>query len=261
MKEHILVGITSIRSEVNTGLLGFCANLTNAEDRRFTLHVVNGARPVDYARNTVAQEFLANSDYDRLWFLDHDGVPPPNALDLLEVDADIVSGIVPVWMGPNKERKCGAIVFNVYDFVGEEKKYSPISPPVEPTTQKMDGAGCACMIIRRKVLEDGRMRYGRDYKDMLGTPRTLGPEEPPSIFRTHHKPNGEVLLSEDLDFCHRATSLGYTARYYTGTQFGHLKFVNLMDMMKVTQVIYSKGIEQGLREAKQNGNLRREAAV
>lgn len=260
-KEHILIGITSLRSEINTGLLNFAVSLTQVKGRRFTLHIVNGARPVDYARNTIAKHFLEVEEYDRLWFLDHDGVPPKNALDLLDVEADIATAIVPVWMGPTPDRKVGSIVFNAYDWVDEPNKYKPKNPAIAPTVETMDAGGCACMIIRREVLKDRGMWFSSDYHDILGSPLTLASDQPPPIFRMHYRPNGEVLLSEDLDFCRRAVERGYTAKYYTGTKFGHIKLVDLSHMLDISQAIYERAYEEGYTKGANNGHKPKEAAA
>lgn len=100
IQEHVFIGIPTLGS-VTMGLASQIAQITKSgEDPRcrfkFTVCWIAGARPCDYARNLLVQNFLT-TDATRLWFMDSDTIPPPNILDLLLMDADIVSGITPTW--------------------------------------------------------------------------------------------------------------------------------------------------------------------
>ena len=257
-REKIVIACPTMNSMVNVGLMTFCIDLAkNNDEYEFAVCIVDNAQPVAFARNKIVQLFLANYEADRLFFIDSDTVPPKNTLEMLKVDADIVSGLVPVWKGgPSKngiekgERTDGgALYFNSYRFVGEKDKYRPINPQVEATVEDVDACGCAAMVIRRHVLEDERLRRDGKFSDISGAQRELNPDEAPAIFEMKLKPNGEILLGEDMDFCFRAKNLGYSVKSYTGTVFGHLKTVNLAQMITLQHLMYEKGMSHGLKEA------------
>jgi len=66
----------------------------------FMVHMEVGKRGIDYARNCIVRTFLAESDADWLVMIDDDQVVPDNFWQLCTVrDADVVSGLTPVWVG------------------------------------------------------------------------------------------------------------------------------------------------------------------
>ena len=180
--------------------------------------------------------------FERMMFIDFDTIPPENALELFDVDADIAIGIVPVFKG-QPGGKPGAMYFNIYQYLNETDKFQPVAPHREPTAIDVDAGGCAAMIIRRKVLEDKRMWHDPNWTDIKGTSKCLEDHEAPPIFRMHHKPNGEILIGEDVDFCLRAKVLGYSVKAYSGTLFGHIKDLNMLDMMTLQDVAITRGME------------------
>lgn len=98
--------------------------------------------------------------------------------------------------------------------------------PTEPIP--IIGAGAANLLIRRKVLQDPRMHLAPEYIDLAGRARSIREEgEAPAVFRMVHKPNGQVLLGEDIDFVHRAFELGYQCVYDPRSAMGHLKTTDL----------------------------------
>ena len=66
------------------------------------------------------------------------------------------------------------------------------------------GLGTGCMFIRRRVLEDARLRLAPDYNGI------------PCVFRATYNADDSIAYSDDLHFCLRARRLGSGAdRIYT----------------------------------------------
>jgi hypothetical protein len=116
--------------------------------------------------------------------------------------------------------------------------------------QEIDAAGAACLLVRRRVLEDRRMWLPTAYATADGHARDLGdemedPEWAPPVFRCWRKPNGHIYRGEDIDFVWRARQLGYTARVHLGAVFGHVKRIDLNQVGE----LWARQIEGRLGEA------------
>lgn len=242
-KESVMIAVPSLDQQITPALATFCANLTPDDERDFETVYLCEAKPVDFARNLCVQRFL-ESKRDRLWFLDADGVPNDACKKMLEVDADIALGLVPVWIPKGYGgADVGHVVYNVYEWKDETDKYKHFPPLVDGTEEEVDAGGCAAMLIRRAVLEDPRMRFSPDYIDICGTERTMRSDAAPAVFRSLHKPNGEGLLGEDLYFCYRAKKCGYTVKYAPGVYFGHRKIIDYQHAMAFAQAMAEKAAE------------------
>lgn len=217
-------------------------------DSRFRFQRVwsEGARPVDYARNLMVQKFLA-SDCDRLWFMDADTVPPPDVVKLLNVDADIVSGVTPTW-GNQFANEPPAPGYTIYAY--DETQRGMLHRPVyNDGIEDVDGVGTAMMLIKRHVLEDRRLWQHPGYIAFDGTPSEIGDDDAPPVFREVRKPNGQLDISEDLDFCFRAKRLGYRIAVHHGAKCHHHKRVDVLAV-----------IDWGLRHAESVIEEQHEAA-
>jgi len=180
----------------------------------FKLHMPNDLTPVEYARNECVREFLRDPFYKKLWFIDSDMIPRENALDLLQYDEAIVSGMCHIWMGGDTDQR-GFYVpprmkINAFDFRHDHDDFISKIPPTDGSVFYCDAAGAACMVIRRDLLE------------MMPEP----------WFRFPRDPYGMGLRGEDLDFCRRAGLQGVKVLYVPTIQFGHVKQVDLSETIK-----------------------------
>jgi hypothetical protein len=103
-------------------------------------------KPPAYARNFCIDKFL-ETEFQYLWFIDHDTCPPIHALDFLRnAERSVISGIV-------RTRK--------YDWDGSEKKVGVVARKTErgykpcggSGIEKIDVCGAACLMIHRSVFE------------------------------------------------------------------------------------------------------------
>lgn len=239
-RESVMVAVPALDHNITSAVAAFCANLSSKGERDFEALYLADAKPVHYARNICVKRFL-DGEYDKLWFMDADGAPTMDCMRILDVDADIALGLVPVWMPKGYNgAKVGSVVYNVYKWKNEAEKYLCHAPLIEGEPEDVDAGGCAMMVIKRRVLEDERMRFPGGYEDICGTKRELGAGDAPAIFRSLEKPNGENLLGEDMDFCKRAGGLGYTIKYAPGAISGHRKVVDLEAVMEFGQAMMRK---------------------
>lgn len=233
---NILIAIPAFTWQVNLALVTFLCQVIGREhkDARFHLVALPEVAPVHYARNCLVAEFLRQKEMSHLWFIDHDMMPEVSALAILDVDGDIVSGRCLAARTGDRGMELYVTAFT--DRNPDTGVFTGVRDnPAEPVP--VVGAGAASLLVCRAVLEDPRMQLAPDYVDLVGRPRSLQDEEgaAPAIFRTLYKPNGQILLGEDLDFVFRASQLGYRCMYQPAARMGHLKVQDL------------NGIEQMLR--------------
>lgn len=196
----IPAGEMVVHAEIAAWLLNLPTDL-----HQFRVRILPGVSPVELARNKLCAEMLA-TDAERLWFIDSDMVPPANATDLLDVEADICAGVALGLHEPPPGAPVGTIVAPaVYE--GNGQKFRPVW--LKPGVNEVDAVGCATMVIKRRVLEDSKIR-GKD-----------------AWFRTLQDATGATQAGEDLDFCRRAKHRGYSVKATTEVVFGHRKSVDL----------------------------------
>ena len=165
-------------------------------------------------------------------------LPTNSSAALLGVDADICCGLMYRFDHTNADNpnsEPGVSICAMRD--AEDGRFRPIIPmPGDPLVQDVDAMGTGSMLIRRRVIVAGRMWLDDKYRDLNGFQMRLEeqrkhPHWAPPIFRTRLKPNGQVLMGEDVDFCQRAKRLGYTCKTHLGVSFGHLKEVDLNEVV------------------------------
>lgn len=163
-------------------------------------------KPISNNRNKIVKKFLSMKDYDYLLMIDSDIVPPLNFLDLVDYDVDIITpimfayraeGIVPLALEKNNH--------GGYNVIGEQegKDYA------DAGLLRVDATGTGCMFIKRKVLEDPRLR---------------------APFLDEFDEDGVRKLGLDLSFCKRAIEAGYKVYVHTDFVASHIVGVDLKDV-------------------------------
>jgi hypothetical protein len=245
-KREIFIAVPTMSNRATIAIFQFLATVDRLSlladfPYKFSWQVANGRRPVEYARNWLTGVFLTKTDAEAIWFLDEDMIPTESSLELLAVDADIVAGRAWAFDHQNGSKAPGLkLCLFQYNQLGDYK-FNPIIPKIDDSVVDVVAAGTATMLIRRKVIEDPRMRLPQSYIGLDGNPHDLTEETEdeawaPPIFRTTYKPNGQILRGEDLDFCLRATECGFSVKAHVGAQFGHLKEVNLDDVAMLAEL-------------------------
>jgi hypothetical protein len=247
-KRDVFVAIPTLSGRTTVGITHFLnvlERLSLSPDCpwRFSWQVVNGRRPVEYARNVlIGIMFNKSPNAEKLWFIDEDMIPTETSLQLLDVDADIVAGRA--WAfdasAPGRDPALRLCLFD-YNKNGDAK-FNPIVPQEGDDVLPIVGAGTATMVISRRVLDDKRMWFSDEYESVDGKlykcSTDVGTDDyAPPVFRTVYAPNGKILRGEDLDFCLRAHELGYQVRAHVGSQFGHLKEINIDDVAMLCELV------------------------
>lgn len=222
-----------IREAENTSHSGPCPY-------EFQLHTACGKQPVWFARNLLVDSAM-KAGADRIWFLDDDIIPPPNVFSMLLVDADIVSGCVPI-VQQRESGRCMRINANGYRYnIDGRMLYTSVRPTYgEKPIFEVDAAGTAAMIIKRKVFEDERMKLPREFMNVDGKMKKLADTDEQPYFHMLFDSLGRIIRSEDLDFCTRAKDAGYRIMYDFEVVFGHNKNMNLAGIMELADSMASK---------------------
>lgn len=244
-KEKIAFCVPSLHGSINHDLYMMIreAERASLEEKcpfEFQLHTACGKQPVWYARNLLVDSALKNGA-SRLWFLDDDIIPPPNVFGMLLVEADIVSGCVPI-VQQKESGRCMRINANGYRYnVDGRMLYTSVRPTYgEKPIFEVDAAGTAAMLIKRRVFEDDRVKLPRTFINVDGKEKSLAETDEQPYFRMQFDAVGRIIRSEDLDFCTRAKEAGYTIMYDFEVVFGHNKNMNLAGIMELADSMASK---------------------
>lgn len=190
------------------------ASLANPQSPlTFTVHIEAGKRGVDYARNCVVREFM-KSDCDWLVMVDEDQVVPDNFWQLCAVnDADVVSGITPVWVG-NMEPE-SMLRVNNYG-VDEEGQCFNLPVPDESVKQpyRVPIVGTGCIAIRRRVF----------------APKPSGVGQTPFYFT--YEDDRKVKAGEDINFGVDCNKAGFVLCVHPLVPFDHVKEIPLLQVSR-----------------------------
>jgi hypothetical protein len=227
--EKVLIVTATLDKTVSTGVSMMFQNaheLNQQQNKfRFATGIIEKVVGHAYMRNKAVQAFL-ETDFDRLWFVDNDVLPPNDVFTILEIDADIVSAFV-----PTDEMKTPYLHFkdlqNIQSLTHSPNKGNGV--------MDVHCVGMACTWIKRRVLEDKKMLYSPRFRHADGSWMRLEKHDAPPIFRYRWKPNGGSLFTEDFDFCYRASKLGYKVKLESDVICGHVKTVDVMEMFHATE--------------------------
>jgi hypothetical protein len=183
----------------------------------FTVHTEPGKRGADYARNSVVKLFMENTDADWLVMIDEDEVVPENLWQLCTVtDADVVSGLTPVWIG-NMDAETMLRVNN-YGVDGKGQCYN-LPTPDDSVKQpyRVPLVGTGCIAIRRRVFAP--------------KPHGLGV----SPFYFTRMEDQKVKAGEDINFGVDLNRAGFVICVHPQVRFDHMKEVPLFQIEQYYQ--------------------------
>ncbi len=239
-REHIHVAVPTVGNRMTVNMQNFFQAMHTINTNNFPYHMtyemVNDKCPVEYARNELVKTVLRSPTVSRLWFVDADMVPPKNCWDLLRVDADLVCGQAYNFCHVTEDGQAERMKLCAFEYNKDEGSFVALVPEVGDRVLDVDACGAACLIVRRRVLEDPRTHLDGSYMSLKGEPANISddPNFAPALFRTIYKPNGHRLRGEDLDFSWRAKKLGYSVKIDLGVRFGHHKNVDLDQILNLT---------------------------
>lgn len=213
-KQHIFIAVPTISGNVHFTIAmlfgrAMASSLVKECPFVFTTHIEAGTRGIDYARNQIIKVFLKDSDADWLMMIDDDQVVPENFWELCAVtDADVVSGLTPVWVG-NMDAEAMLRVNN-YGVNGDSHCYN-LPMPEEDVVQpyRVPVLGTGCIAIRRRVLAP--------------KPAGVGTEPFYFTFREDRK----VMGGEDINFSVECNRAGFILAVHPKVRFDHIKAMPL----------------------------------
>ena len=226
---EMFIGIPSHDGKISAPLHVWLSSLTALSacgqfPYRVNVAILQGISPVQYARNRLLAQALT-TEAERIVMIDDDMLPDPSCMPVLFSPADICvprmyrfrhngpDALSPEENTPPEIATCATFV-EVKD--GKEERYDVLPDFSKGGVIKVQGAGTGFIMIKRKVLDDPRMRVGPSDED--GTP---------ALFRMFYTATGHITEYEDIDFTWRATQLGYTVVADMGAHCGHRKAINL----------------------------------
>lgn len=185
-------------------VLGFLAH-DSAERQLFSGYLTASSAYIPDARNKVCEMFLTKTKAEWLWFCDYDLVFDPLCLYALldaanPVDRPIICGayftrfgadlaVRPCWM----EQR-------------EDQEFVPVSEFTPGRIQECTVVGMGFTLIHRSVLEKMKEQYKDDPWHWFG-----------------HDAIGKDRCGEDVTFCHRARTCGFSVWGHGGVLLGHIK--------------------------------------
>lgn len=171
-------------------------------DERYSVEVRSmNHKPSERNRNLAVQSMLEGG-FDYLLTIDHDVVPKANPLDLIELDLDVVCFAVPQW---NMTDPKFPIYFVAMDAVeGGYREHK-----TQEGLQEIDAAGSGCLLIARRVLEQVKAPFVREWND-----------------------DGIDTCGLDFAFSKKAKSLGFKVWCHYDFVADHFKELSLLDILK-----------------------------
>jgi hypothetical protein len=242
-RKHIKIAIPTMVHAITLELLQLyeiCRDLQEKPDfgYRFSLTTTNGIRPIPYARNKLAGEFLKDKTADMLWFWDSDVIPTPETMKLLKLiesdDCDVAAGIYPM----QTFHKEPPLTYGFYDFYDDVGYFRASNFKEGKDILQCDGVTTGNMIIKRHVLVDANMRFAKNDGGV------------PCIFRDEYLPSGKLSWGDDLDFCRRLKKHGYKLMVDTSVQWGHIKTVDLGIVYALAKASFAQGLSVGRDDGK-----------
>lgn len=171
----------------------------------FSYTFLSGCKPIDFARNQIADFFLKNTEDEWLIMVDADQEVPDNWPMLLRVDgADVVSGTTYCWV-PN-DYKEGRLRVNQYGLNEKYQCFNITPPNTNGQPYRIPAVGTGCLAIKREVFA----KIARPYFKFEFYPDT-----------------GRIMRGEDIHFSMRCLEKGLVVVAHPGVQFGHVKTVDL----------------------------------
>jgi hypothetical protein len=274
----IFIGLPNM-THINTALVSKLFSIAQRTDFEPWFHFISEVRHIDHARNTLRDLFL-QTKCDYLWMIDEDVDVPINAIEMANLDKDIIAGLVFCWIK-------GALMPSIWERAECEQcvclKRFLDNGDIHDRTQYRCPPGQEGLLLQRwnpiyeswddwaifsgdKQIKPCRCRgTGKDpfvfkaHHKVIGEPKLLECDSvgsacvmiarrvlekvPVPAFRFLYKPSREILLTEDHYFCWKAKECGFEV--WADPQIGcaHFKLVNLLDVNKAINQGFIMGRE------------------
>lgn len=195
MRRKILFAVPTI-SVIEAGTTLAIANICQRDDIEY--HAVTGG-PIDHVRNGIVEIMLKDKEATHLLMMDSDVLPPENIVDLLlSCSSPMATGIVPLNFAGKIVSGVSRKGCFVESWQGEEEPF------------EVDAAGTGIVLVERKVFEEMEYPWFRFKDDRHG-----------------------AKMGEDIFFSHKAADIGYKYMVHPKALCGHMKKINLLDIVKM----------------------------
>jgi len=146
IRKKIFIAIPSSTGQIASSLVQNLIAWTHDPRYVVKLYTPTGLFPLDNARNRTVKEFL-ETDFDYLWWIDDDIVPPINAMDkLVQADKDAIGAVC----YSMKDENGAYFPYPVTLRYNEDKKYIV---HYGNGIEEVDATGGACVMVKRKIYE------------------------------------------------------------------------------------------------------------
>ena len=145
-------------SRIHGATAAYCATVSQ---RPFTQWGYTSTISPEMGRNTLIEDHIHNNvqEWTHAYFIDTDVVPPTYCLeDLLAIDADITTGIYPLFLLDN------GFKWSVTDM---DRNLLEMDEPLPEGPFETRSAGAGCLLVRREVFDE----IGWPYFKMIYQPK------------------------------------------------------------------------------------------
>jgi hypothetical protein len=165
---------------------------------------------ITQGRSKMANFFMNNTEYERIFFIDSDiGFTSEDVFNLLKHDKDIVCGAYPMKSIPLR-----------YNYNISKPEIS------ENELIKIENVGFGFAMIKRKVFEDIVTSYGEELKYYPPSNNSNYPPTEKEYNNSYHYflelKKDMNYLPEDFSFFERAKNVGYSAWLNTNIRLAHV---------------------------------------
>jgi hypothetical protein len=151
MKKKIYIAIPNM-GNIATDLVVNLVRWSHSTKHTIKINAPYGLFPLDNARNTIVKDFL-ETDYDYIWWIDDDIVPPFETLDrLIQADKDVIGAVCFSMKAENGEYFPYPVTLRYND----EKRYQVY---YGSGIEEVDAIGGACVLVKRRVYESIERPY------------------------------------------------------------------------------------------------------
>ena len=217
----VFIGIPTM-GVLHQRLVGLLISLTQEHRNGLVIHMISHAIPVDFARNSLVEEFL-RSPCEWLLMIDADVVPPPTVLNLTKHGADTHPIVGGVCLGLINGKVTSTIFQELKESPGQYVQHEHLN---DSGVLPVDATGTGCLAIHRSVFE----RLSRPYFEFV-----------------FHEESRAIKTGEDIRFCEKARAAGFPVHIDKSVRCSHYKdvdldwvnkeIVNYMSPEKVTALI------------------------
>ncbi len=197
-KTRVLIAIPCLDT-IHQKVVGRLCQILLSNQEYIINTLISPMRGIGENRNRIAKEFL-KGDYEWLLMIDGDNPPPPNVLELIKLDKDVIGLPTPINM--NWVEGINNLRWSVFDDKGFPREEDGDG------LERVENVGTGCILIKRRVLE--------------------GIEHP---FTTVRNEEDLRIIGTDTAFCIRCKTNGFEVYTHWDYKCSHFKEIDLLHLI------------------------------